>query len=121
MCVLSNIKITIVKGLLNLRQSLFVQCTVSQVNTKNTYHNVRSPNSYSFSLKYILEKEKIPNKLKTLCDISRIWKYLKELIIFFLYFIVQVSGEYTMICRSGDKKDIETLLMETLTCMRRAG
>lgn len=36
-------------------------------------------------------------------------------------FIYQVSGEYSMICRSGDKKEVETVLMETLTCMRRAG
>ncbi|XP_068628502.1 delta-aminolevulinic acid dehydratase isoform X1 [Battus philenor] len=36
-------------------------------------------------------------------------------------FIYQVSGEYSMICRSGDDKEVETILMETLTCMRRAG
>lgn len=36
-------------------------------------------------------------------------------------YIYQVSGEYAMIYRSGDKKEIETTLMETLTCMRRAG
>ncbi|KPI95374.1 Delta-aminolevulinic acid dehydratase [Papilio xuthus] len=36
-------------------------------------------------------------------------------------FIYQVSGEYAMICRSGDDREVETILMETLTCMRRAG
>ncbi|CAK1599328.1 unnamed protein product [Parnassius mnemosyne] len=36
-------------------------------------------------------------------------------------FIYQVSGEYTMICRCGDSNEVETTLMETLTCMRRAG
>ncbi|CAH0722163.1 unnamed protein product, partial [Brenthis ino] len=36
-------------------------------------------------------------------------------------FIYQVSGEYAMISRSGDNKEIENILMETLTCMRRAG
>ncbi|XP_038208546.1 delta-aminolevulinic acid dehydratase [Zerene cesonia] len=36
-------------------------------------------------------------------------------------FIYQVSGEYAMISRSGDSKEVETTLMETLVCMRRAG
>ncbi|XP_063633467.1 delta-aminolevulinic acid dehydratase [Cydia splendana] len=36
-------------------------------------------------------------------------------------FIYQVSGEYAMICKSGDSSEIENTLMETLTCMRRAG
>ncbi|XP_072935346.1 delta-aminolevulinic acid dehydratase isoform X2 [Epargyreus clarus] len=36
-------------------------------------------------------------------------------------FIYQVSGEYAMISKSGDSKEVETILMETLTCMRRAG
>ncbi|KAJ2946714.1 hypothetical protein O0L34_g12772 [Tuta absoluta] len=36
-------------------------------------------------------------------------------------FIYQVSGEYAMICRSGDSDEVKTILMETLTCMRRAG
>lgn len=36
-------------------------------------------------------------------------------------FIYQVSGEYVMISNSGDSKEVESHLMETLTCMRRAG
>ncbi|RVE55213.1 hypothetical protein evm_000111 [Chilo suppressalis] len=36
-------------------------------------------------------------------------------------FIYQVSGEYAMICRSGDTAEVHSTLMETLTCMRRAG
>ncbi|XP_049887997.1 delta-aminolevulinic acid dehydratase isoform X2 [Pectinophora gossypiella] len=36
-------------------------------------------------------------------------------------FIYQVSGEYAMISRSGDSNEVQTTLMETLTCMRRAG
>ncbi|XP_045761717.1 delta-aminolevulinic acid dehydratase [Maniola jurtina] len=36
-------------------------------------------------------------------------------------FIYQVSGEYAMISRSGDASEVQTILMETLTCMRRAG
>ncbi|XP_039765475.1 delta-aminolevulinic acid dehydratase [Pararge aegeria] len=36
-------------------------------------------------------------------------------------FIYQVSGEYAMISRSGDTSEVQTILMETLTCMRRAG
>ncbi|XP_034823991.1 delta-aminolevulinic acid dehydratase [Maniola hyperantus] len=36
-------------------------------------------------------------------------------------FIYQVSGEYAMISRSGDANEVQTILMETLTCMRRAG
>ncbi|XP_026501155.2 endoplasmic reticulum chaperone BiP isoform X3 [Vanessa tameamea] len=35
-------------------------------------------------------------------------------------FIYQVSGEYAMISRSGDENEMESILMETLTCMRRA-
>lgn len=36
-------------------------------------------------------------------------------------FIYQVSGEYAMISRSGDSADVRATLLETLTCMRRAG
>ncbi|XP_047039507.1 delta-aminolevulinic acid dehydratase [Helicoverpa zea] len=36
-------------------------------------------------------------------------------------FVYQVSGEYAMICRSGDSTEVQTILMETLTSMRRAG
>ncbi|KAL4703767.1 hypothetical protein ACJJTC_002902 [Scirpophaga incertulas] len=36
-------------------------------------------------------------------------------------FIYQVSGEYAMIARNGDSEEVKTILMETLTCMRRAG
>lgn len=36
-------------------------------------------------------------------------------------FIYQVSGEYAMICRCGDSSEVQTILMETLTSMRRAG
>ncbi|CAD0195768.1 unnamed protein product [Chrysodeixis includens] len=36
-------------------------------------------------------------------------------------FVYQVSGEYTMICRSGDSTEVQTILLETLTSMRRAG
>ncbi|KAL0896145.1 hypothetical protein ABMA27_012095 [Loxostege sticticalis] len=36
-------------------------------------------------------------------------------------FIYQVSGEYAMIARSGDSGEVQSMLMETLTCMRRAG
>ncbi|XP_037963730.2 delta-aminolevulinic acid dehydratase [Plutella xylostella] len=36
-------------------------------------------------------------------------------------FIYQVSGEYAMICKSGDGAELYSVLMETLTCMRRAG
>ncbi|XP_028162244.1 delta-aminolevulinic acid dehydratase isoform X3 [Ostrinia furnacalis] len=36
-------------------------------------------------------------------------------------FIYQVSGEYAMISRSGSASEVQATLMETLTCMRRAG
>nr|XP_021205234.1 delta-aminolevulinic acid dehydratase [Bombyx mori] len=36
-------------------------------------------------------------------------------------FIYQVSGEYELISRSGDRASMQTNLMEILTCMRRAG
>ncbi|KAJ0180894.1 hypothetical protein K1T71_002979 [Dendrolimus kikuchii] len=36
-------------------------------------------------------------------------------------YIYQVSGEYAMISRCGDSEEVKTTLMETLTCMRRAG
>lgn len=36
-------------------------------------------------------------------------------------YIYQVSGEYATISRCGDAKEIQTTLMEILTCMRRAG
>ncbi|CAG9783328.1 unnamed protein product [Diatraea saccharalis] len=36
-------------------------------------------------------------------------------------FIYQVSGEYAMIARGGDSAEVQTTLMEILTCMRRAG
>lgn len=36
-------------------------------------------------------------------------------------FIYQVSGEYAMISRNGDSNEVQTILMEIITCMRRAG
>lgn len=36
-------------------------------------------------------------------------------------FVYQVSGEYAMICRTGDKSEVDTILKETLTSFRRAG
>ncbi|XP_041974413.1 delta-aminolevulinic acid dehydratase [Aricia agestis] len=36
-------------------------------------------------------------------------------------FIYQVSGEYAMIAQQKDSNEMQTILLETLTCMRRAG